>query len=128
VAALANVPSWGLALLPSFGGKAALDAVIAATKGNDRDAAVRALAEWQDESAAEPLLALCRDSGDEKVRVLAARGVIRVVEKAEVGKDEKAALLKKLIEAAPRPEEKQQAQAALQGLDKKPEPPRRKKK
>lgn len=132
--ALANVPvlfrPTALSLLPAFGGKTALDTVVAATKYDDADsrgAAVRALAEWRDESAVEPLLALCRGT-DEKVRVLAARGAVRVIEKAELDKEEKAALLKKVIEAAPRAEEKQQAQAALQGLDKKPEPPRRKKK
>jgi HEAT repeat protein len=134
VAALQNVPALfrptALSLLPSFGGKPALDIVVAATKYDDADsraAAVRAMGEWRDESAVEPLLALCR-GGDEKLRVLAARGAIRVVEQADIEKAEKAALVKQVIEAAPRPEEKQQAQAALQGLDKKPEPPRRKKK
>ena len=128
VAALVNVPSWGLALLPAFGGKEALDAVVAATTGNDREAAVRALADWRDLSAMEPLLALCRDAGDERLCALAARGAIRIATQAEIDKKEKAALLKKVIEAAPREEEKQQAQAALQGLDKKQKPTRGKKK
>jgi len=128
VAALVNVPAWGLALLPSFGGQKALDAVVAATSGNDREAAVRALADWRDEAALEPLLALCRDASEEKLRVLAARGAIRIVQQSAMEKPEKAAWLQKISEAAPRPAEKQQAQAALLGLEKKQEPPRRKKK
>ncbi|MBM3861605.1 MAG: hypothetical protein FJ395_18425 [Verrucomicrobia bacterium] len=116
IAALLKVPAWGLALLPAFGGKAALDAVMAATKGNDKDAAVRALADWRDESALEPLLALCRGETDLKLRVLAARGAIRIVQQSVIAKDEKAAWLQKIADAAPRPEEKQQAQAALKQL------------
>jgi len=120
VAALAKVPSWGLALLPAFGGKAALDAVVAATNGNDREAAVRALADWRDESALEPLIVLCRDASEEKLRVLSARGAIRIVQQSSMEKTEKASWLKKVMEASPRATEKQQAQAALDQLDKKP--------
>jgi hypothetical protein len=116
VAALVKVPSWGLALLPAFGGKAALDAVVAAMKRNDRDAAVRALADWRDESALEPLVALCRDASEEKLRVLAARGAIRIVQQAGITKDEKTVWLQKIAEASPRAQEKQQAEAALEQL------------
>ncbi len=126
VAALVKVPSWGLALLPAFGGKAALDAVVAATKGNYCEAAVRALADWRDESALEPLIVLCRDAADEKSRVLAARGAIRIVQQSALEKTEKASWLKKVVGASPRATEKQQAQAALEQLDKKPTAKKRK--
>jgi len=116
IAALVKVPSWGLALLPAFGGKTALDAVVAATKGPDRDAAVRALADWRDESALEPLVALCQQTTDLKLRVLAARGAIRIVQQSAIGKDEKTAWLQRIADAAPRPEEKQQALATLKQL------------
>jgi len=131
VAMLTHVPesarAWTLSLLPAFGGKTALDAVVAASRGSEREAAVRALADWRDESALEPLLALCRESEDTKLRVLAARGAIRIVTRADLEKEQKAAWLQKLIETAPRPEEKQQAQAALQELEKQPGTLRRKK-
>lgn len=116
LAALLKVPAFGLPLLPAFGGKTALEAVVGATKGADKEAAVRALADWREESALEPLVAVCRKESDVKLRVLAFRGALRIVQQSAMSTDDKAAWLQKIGEAAPRESEKQQALAALQRL------------
>jgi len=135
VAALQNVPEmfrpWAMSLLPAFGGKAALDAAVAATKAGNaesREAAMRALTEWRDDSALPVLVSLCSGAENEKWRVLAARGAIRIVGASELKKEEKADWLQKIADAAPRDAEKQQALSALEQLKAKPEPGRRKKK
>jgi hypothetical protein len=78
--------------------------------------AERTLADWRDESALEPLVALCRDAADEKSRVLATRGAIRIVQQSGIAKDERMTWLQKISEAAPRATERQQALAALEQL------------
>lgn len=111
---------WILSLLPVFGGPAALDAVVAETKVTDeaaRLAGVRALADWRDGEAIQPLLVLTRTGADERTRVLAARGAARIIEQADLDKAEKVQLMGQLLEAAPRDEEKQLVQAALQRVE-----------
>ena len=71
-----------LRTLGNIGGDAALNLVVAETRSQDdqvRDAAVRALAGWPDASAAEPLLAIARQTKDRVHRTLALRGYVRVV-------------------------------------------------
>jgi len=86
LAGLAKADSAGkAALLKSLarlGGDKALAAVRAALKDADagvQDAAVRALADWADASAAGDLLALARESEKEVYRVLALRALLRVI-------------------------------------------------
>ncbi|MBN2449061.1 MAG: DUF1080 domain-containing protein [Lentisphaeria bacterium] len=67
----------------SIGGAEALDIVTADARSDSpelRTAAVKALADWPDAAAADALLALAAAEGqDERTRVLALRGYVRVV-------------------------------------------------
>ena len=71
-----------LRVLAGIGGTRALAAVREALdRGGEaeRDAAVRALASWPDAEAAGALLAVCRKSSSRTHRVLALRGLVRVL-------------------------------------------------
>jgi HEAT repeat protein len=67
--------------LPQLGGPAALEAVVKETQSEDRDAkdaAVRALSDWRDASAAPHLLVIAQRSDDSTHEVLALRGYLRL--------------------------------------------------
>jgi HEAT repeat protein len=106
-----------LGIMSRVGGQKSLDAVRVAVKdGDDRikDAAIRALADWQDMYAAEDLLAIARTSSSETHQVLALRGCIRVVREASNRPAaERGKLLITALEMAKRPDEKRQAISAL---------------
>ena len=71
-----------LRVLGGIGGARSLAAVQNAMKSNDkqeRDAAVRALASWPDIEATEALLSIYRATEDRTHRVLALRGLVRVL-------------------------------------------------
>ena len=106
-----------LRTLGAIGGDKARAAIRKAAKDANadvRDAAVRGLADWPDASAAADLLAMARTAKELKHRVLAFRGLIRVVglpserEPAETLK-----LYKDAMAAAPRAEEKKLALAGI---------------
>jgi HEAT repeat protein len=106
-----------LSALGRIGGRNALRYMRAAVKDPDekvRDAAIRALAEWPDASAADDLLALAKTAATETHRVLALRGYIRV---CSIRTDRPAADTAKMliigIETAKRPDEKRQALGGL---------------
>ena len=106
-----------LRALAAVGGQKALLAVVADTKSTDavvQDAAVRALAEWPDETAAAHLLALARTGEKEPHRVLALRGYVRLAGLASKRPAERTlAMLKDALAAARRPEEKRLVLAGL---------------
>jgi HEAT repeat protein len=106
-----------LSALGRIGGRNALQYMRAAVKDPDekvRDAAIRALAEWPDASAAGDLLALAKTAATETHRVLALRGYIRV---CSIRTDRPAADTAKMLivgmETAKRPDEKRQALGGL---------------
>jgi hypothetical protein len=69
-----------LRLLPFCGDAPALAAVAAAVKeGSTHEAAVSALADWPDPAAWAPLLEVCRETPDASERVLALRGLTRLL-------------------------------------------------
>ncbi|NOZ23021.1 MAG: hypothetical protein GXP25_18260 [Planctomycetes bacterium] len=71
-----------LRVLGKTGGAKALAKVQAALKDQNaeiKDAAVRALCDWPDASAALALLDIAKNSQDEKFRILTLRGYVRVV-------------------------------------------------
>jgi len=71
-----------LRVLGGIGGARSLAAVQAAMESNDkqvRDAAVRALASWPDAAATDALLRIYRTTEDRTHRVLALRGLVRVL-------------------------------------------------
>jgi HEAT repeat protein len=106
-----------LGVLGRVGGRNSLESLLAAVKDNDpqvRDAAVRALAEWPDMTAAEDLLALAKGAASETHQVLALRGYLRVCRiRGERPDAERAKMLIAGLEAARRPDEKRQALGGL---------------
>lgn len=106
-----------LGVLGRIGGRNSLQTVRAMVKDNDeqiRDAAIRALAEWPDASAADDLLAATKTAASETHQVLALRGYIRV---CSIRTDRPAADTAKMLivglETAKRPDEKRQALGGL---------------
>ncbi|MEW6358376.1 MAG: HEAT repeat domain-containing protein [Planctomycetota bacterium] len=70
-----------LRVLGKTGGEKALEKVLTAGKDENaeiKDAAIRALCDWPDASAATALLDLAKNSQEEKYRVLALRAYVRV--------------------------------------------------
>jgi HEAT repeat protein len=81
-----------LGLLPACGDSAALDALKTATKdseGQVRDAAIRALAEWPDDTAWDPLMALYLKPDSETARGVAFRGLVRLLSEQNAHPDPK---------------------------------------
>jgi len=99
-----------LRVLGRLGGEKALPAVRAAAKDPSADiqnAAVRALADWPDASAANDLLDLARTSASETNQILALRGLIRVLTvKSDKPAAETLTLLGEALKTARRPDEK----------------------
>lgn len=97
-----------LSALGRIGGRNSLQTMRAAVKDNDekvRDAAIRALAEWPDASAADDLLALANSAAGETHRVIALRGYIRVCSiRADRPAAETAKMLIVGLETAKRPD------------------------
>jgi HEAT repeat protein len=106
-----------LRLLSRLGGKVALKAVtddLAHQSADVRAGAIRALSNWPDASAVEPLRAVAKDTEDKTHRILALRGFIRCLGlSSDRSAKEAVALYKDAIELATRPEEKKLALAGL---------------
>jgi len=105
-----------LPTLAAVGGNRALQAVVRETENTDagvRDAAVRALADWPDVSAAPHLLTIAQTSPSLTHHVLAVQGYLRLVGAAKLPEEETFRMYKDAMAAARRPEEKK---LALSGL------------
>jgi HEAT repeat protein len=105
-----------LRVLSAAGGEKSLDAVRAATKDADaevKDAALRVLCEWPTPDALPDVTALARGGADNRTKVLAIRGMIRLIPQQSVAADVKLAGLKEVLGMATRTEEKRLAVAAL---------------
>ncbi len=105
-----------LPTLPGLSGDRALQAVVTESENTDaavQDAAVRALADWPDISAAVHLLNIAQTSPDLTHHVLALQGYLRLVGAAELPEEETFGMYKDAMAAARRPEEKR---LALSGL------------
>lgn len=106
-----------LQALARIGGPKALAAVLADTKSATepvQDAAIRALASWEDPAAAPELLKLAREAVKEPHKVLALRGYIRLAGLPNVRPvAETVAMFQSALEAAKSPAEKK---AVLGGL------------
>jgi HEAT repeat protein len=106
-----------LGVLGRIGGRSSLDAVRAAVKDPDekvKDAAIRALTEWPDATAAADLLGVATSAAGETHQVLAVRGYLRVCSiRTDRPEAETAKMLAAGLEAARRPEEKRQALGGL---------------
>jgi HEAT repeat protein len=98
-----------LEILASMGGPTALSAVGAATKGSvpeTRETASRLLGEWMDVDAAPVLLDLARTAEEEKYRVRAMRGYIRLVRQFVLPDDQRVQMCRTALETAARDAEK----------------------
>ena len=101
------------------GAKALAHARGAAADGNDtvQDAAVRALAAWDDPAVADALIAIAKDSANPTHRVLALRGFVKVMPRIRGrAADEFAPLLQAALDAARRPEDKKMVLSGLAGV------------
>ncbi|MHC4505678.1 MAG: HEAT repeat domain-containing protein, partial [Planctomycetota bacterium] len=109
-----------LRVLGRIGGTGALAAVRAASKDTDvlvNDAAVRALTEWPDPVAIPDLLATAKSSPRMTHRVLAIRGSVRLLALAgNRPAEERLAMFKDAMAAAPRVEEKKLVLSGLAGV------------
>lgn len=108
-----------LEMLPQVGGGKALQAVVAETKSADaemRDAAIRALADWEDVAAAPELLNVARTAESQVHQVLALRGYVRVVGASSRPAGEKVRLLQEALTVAKRPDEKKLVLGGLSTL------------
>jgi len=107
-------------LLGRLQSEATLAAVRAALNDPDpqvTDAAVRALAAWEDSAAAENLLAIARDSPNQAHRILALQGYIRLTRAdKERPPAETFTMLQTALSLATRPEEARLVLAALQDV------------
>jgi len=104
--------------LGAAGTPAALETVIVQTKNANaevKDAAVRALSEWRDKTAAGALLELAQAAEKQDHQILALRAVVRLLDR-DVKDPEKLTLLEGVLKAAKRPEEKRLALGKLQDI------------
>jgi len=109
-----------LGTLARIGGADGLAVVmknLASADAKTVDAAARALADWQGAEAIEPLVALAGRTDSEVHRVLALRGIVRLVGRdATIPTDKAVAILAKALAAAKKPAEKSLVIAALGGI------------
>lgn len=105
-----------LRVLPRVRDEASLLAVKAAAADKEadvRDAAIRALADWPELSAAPHLVELAR-TADQRYAVLALRGYLRLAAAAKnLPAGDRVGMYRTALELAQRPEEKKQALAGL---------------
>lgn len=90
-------------ILASLGGKKALEAVSQAFQTGDaktKEAAVRALAQWSDVSAAEELYRISKDPANQAYLDPALRGYVRAINMAKATPDQKLLLLRKAMAVA----------------------------
>jgi HEAT repeat protein len=105
-----------LEALGAAGGAKALDAVVAAAKGDDdqvQDAAFRVLGEWMTADAAPRLLELAKATTSAKFKVRALRGYIRIFRQLNLPADQRIAMFGEAMAQADRVEEKKLAVEAL---------------
>ncbi len=106
-----------MVVLGKIGGRKSLEYLSGAVNSRDekvKDAAIRAMTEWPDATAAEDLLGIARSAASETHRVLAIRGYIRVCcIRSDRSDEQRAKMLIAGLETAARPEEKRQALGGL---------------
>jgi len=106
-------------VLGAAGTGKALKTVIAETKSDNadrKDVAIRALAEWRDKAAANPMLELAQGDVSEVHQALLLRGVNRLVELTDLADSQKTTLLAGVLKAAKGPEAKRKALSNLSNL------------
>ena len=111
-----------LRCLGSLGGGKALEVVRVSIKDGDdnvQEAAIRVMADWKDEGAVADLRDLAKSVPKENLKIIAFRGLVRIVSMPEsVKKDAEnaVALLVEAMSMAPRKDEKRLVLGALSGI------------
>lgn len=98
-----------LEILSTVGGPAALRAVGAAAKDADpqlQDTGSRLLGDWMDLAAAPVLLDLAKNAADDRYKIRAMRGYIRMLRQFDIPNEERAQMCRLALAAAQRVEEK----------------------
>lgn len=101
-----------LELLGKVSGKKALQTVTTAAKSSDaalKESATKVLGEWPNPEAADALLDLAKTDPENKYRVRALRGYIRIARQLQLPDGVKLTMFQTVMEAAKRDEDKQVA-------------------
>ena len=109
-----------LEVLAAVGGTKALETVAAAAKDNQpemQDTASRLLGEWMTMDAAPVLLDLAKNAPEEKYKIRALRGYIRLVRQFPLTDEQRAEMCRSAMETAERDDEKK---LVLEVLDRYP--------
>jgi len=115
----ADVRASLLTLVRAIGGGPGLDLVVAARKDPDakvRDAALRNLAGWADDAAAEAMLTAVADTQDTDQKIRLLRGMLRVVSGSKRKPEAKLVLYREALVVAPRNKEKNMILAAMEDV------------
>ncbi len=110
--ASADNQAYLLELLGKMSGKKALQTVADAAKSSDaglKEAATKVLGEWPNPEAADALLDLAKTDPENKYRVRALRGYIRIARQLQLPDEAKLAMFHTAMETAKRNEDKQVA-------------------
>lgn len=110
--ASAEGQTYVLELLGKVSGPTALEAVVAAARSSDaglKEAATKVLGEWPNPEAAEALLELAKTDPENKYRVRALRGYIRIARQLQLPDATKLAMFHAAMQAATRDADKQVA-------------------
>jgi HEAT repeat protein len=98
-----------MALVAEVGGAEALKQMAAAARSTDpdvQDAATRLLGEWMSVDAAPELMALARTAADNKYRIRALRGYIRIARQLDLTVEQRLAMCREALAASHRDDEK----------------------
>ncbi len=96
-------------LLGMVGGSTALDTVAPLARDNEesiQDAATRELGRWRTPDVAPALIDLARTAPQEKYRIRALRGYLRVIRQMDLPDADKLAMFRQAVDAATRSEER----------------------
>ena len=108
-----------MSLMPLIGGEVALNQVRSTLKSENpemKDASIRAIAKWPDESAMEDLKDIAENGEQQNHRILAFRGYIRLIRIQENPRRPKSRTLRRTMFLAERPEEQKLVLAAFSDL------------
>ncbi|MCH8127368.1 DUF1080 domain-containing protein [candidate division KSB1 bacterium] len=105
-----------LPVIGRIGGESAVSVVAGETQNMDpgiKDAAIRALADWPDESAIDPLFKIASSEDSLTYHVLALRACARIAGVSDLSAEKKIDIYNKILATAKRPDEKKLALAGL---------------
>jgi HEAT repeat protein len=105
-----------LNLFRSVGGTEFLDKTVNEVYQNDENlqtSAVRALGDWPDDHALEKLIAISNTHQNEKFRIIAQRGALRILSENPMGEQRALRYYSEIMKSDLRPEEKRQILAGL---------------